>query len=454
MQAVEAKERAHKKAIWSWAMYDWANSAFITTIGSAVMPTFFGAVAAVGLSQIQQSRATQVWGLTTAMAAAIVAALAVILGPIADYTASKKRFLGVFAGLGIAASLLMVNVGRGDWVLAILLYVVGRIGFSGANIFYDSLLPHVAREDEMDQVSSRGFALGYLGGGILLAINVAMIMFAPEGELWGVPWAEWMPRFSFLSVGIWWLVFSIPLFRNVAEPPGAARGEASISPVRAGFQSLGHTFRDLGRYKQLLIFLVAYWLYNDGISTIIDMATIYGQEVFSAQGIPDVTIHLITALLITQFVGVPFAYLFGWIASKIGAKLSICVALGWYTLICIGGFFMSQIWHFYALAVAVAFVQGGSQALSRSLYGAMIPKAKSAEFFGFFNIMGKFSAILGPVLFAMIGRMFGQSRYSIVSLIVFFVVGIVLLTRVDEEEGIRVAEQENAAYESAVLGGY
>jgi UMF1 family MFS transporter len=454
MQAVEAKERAHKKAIWSWAMYDWANSAFITTIGSAVMPTFFGAVAAVGLSQIQQSRATQVWGLTTAMAAAIVAALAVILGPIADYTASKKRFLGVFAGLGIAASLLMVNVGRGDWVLAILLYVVGRIGFSGANIFYDSLLPHVAREDEMDQVSSRGFALGYLGGGILLAINVAMIMFAPEGELWGVPWAEWMPRFSFLSVGIWWLVFSIPLFRNVAEPPGAAKGEASISPIRAGFQRLGHTLRDLGRYRQLLIFLIAYWLYNDGISTIIDMATIYGQEVFSAQGIPDATIHLITALLITQFVGVPFAYLFGWIASKIGAKLSICVALGWYTLICIGGFFMSQIWHFYALAVAVAFVQGGSQALSRSLYGAMTPKAKSAEFFGFFNIMGKFSAILGPVLFAVIGRMFGQSRYSIVSLIVFFVVGIVLLTRVDQEEGIRVAEQENAAYKSAALGGH
>jgi UMF1 family MFS transporter len=453
MQAVDAKEQVHKKAIWSWAMYDWANSAFITTIGSAVMPTFFCAVAAIGLSQIQQSRATQVWGLTTAMAAAIVAALAVVLGPIADYTASKKRFLGVFAGLGIAASLLMVNVGRGDWVMAILLYVVGRIGFSGANVFYDSLLPHVAREDEMDRVSSRGYALGYLGGGILLAINVAMIMFAPEGELWGVPWAEWMPRFSFFSVGIWWLVFSIPLFRNVAEPPGAARGGASISPVRAGVQRLGHTFRDLGRYRQLLIFLIAFWLYNDGISTIIDMATIYGQEVFTAQGIPDATIHLIAALLITQFVGVPFAYLFGWIASKIGTKLSICVALGWYVLICMGGFFMSQIWHFYALAVAVAFVQGGAQALSRSLYGAMTPKAKTAEFYGFFNIMGKFSAILGPVLFAVIGRMFGQSRYSIISLVVFFIVGIVLLTRVDEQEGIRVAEQENVAYESAALGG-
>jgi UMF1 family MFS transporter len=431
-------------------MYDWANSAFITTIGSAVMPTFFATVAAVGLSQIQQSRATQVWGLTTAIAAAIVAVLAVVLGPIADYSASKKRFLGVFAGLGILASLLMVNVGRGEWILAIVLYVVGRIGFSGANVFYDSLLPHVASEKEMDRVSSRGYALGYLGGGILLAINIAMIMFAPEGELWGVPWAEWMPRFSFFSVGVWWLVFSIPLFRNVPEPPGAGGGGSAIAVVRGGFQRLGRTFDDLGRYKQLLLFLIAFWLYNDGISTIIDMATIYGQEVFSAQGIPDATIHLIAALLITQFVGVPFAYLFGWVSGRIGTKRSIYLALVWYTLICVGGFFMTQIWQFYALAVAVAFVQGGAQALSRSLYGAMTPKAKTAEFFGFFNIMGKFSAILGPVLFAVIGRLFGQSRYSIISLIVFFIVGIVLLTRVDEQEGMRVAEQENAQYEAAV----
>ena len=220
--------------------------------------------------------------------------------------------------------------------------------------------------------------------------------------------------------------------------------------VRAGFERLRYTFSDLGRYKQLLLFLIAFWLYNDGISTIIDMATIYGQEVFTAQGIPDATIHLIAALLITQFVGIPFAYLFGWIAGKLGAKRSIGLALAWYTLICIGGFFMSKIWHFYSLAVAVAFVQGGAQALSRSLYGAMTPKAKTAEFFGFFNIMGKFSAILGPVLFAVMGRVFGQSRYSIISLVVFFIVGMLLLARVDEKRGIQVAEQENAAFEGAV----
>ena len=323
----------------------------------------------------------------------------------------------------------------------------GAIGFSGANIFYDSLLPHVAGEDEMDRVSSRGYALGYLGGGILLAVNLAMIMLAPEGEFRGVSWSEWMSRLSFFSVGIWWLVFSIPIFRNVSEPPCAATPEKGVRAIRAGLQQLRGTFSDLGRYRNLLLFLVAFWLYNDGISTIIDMATIYGQEVFGARGIEDSTTHLIAALLITQFVGVPFAFLFGWIAKKLGTKRSIYIALVWYTLICVGGFFMTEIWHFYALAVAVAFVQGGSQALSRSLYGAMTPKAKAAEFFGFFNIMGKFSAILGPVLFAVMGRLFGQSRYSIISLIVFFIVGIVLLTRVDEKEGIRVADEENAACE-------
>jgi UMF1 family MFS transporter len=202
---------------------------------------------------------------------------------------------------------------------------------------------------------------------------------------------------------------------------------------------------DLGRYKQLLLFLIAFWLYNDGISTIIDMATIYGQEVFGAQGIEDATIHLIGALLITQFVGFPFAYLFGWVAKKLGTKRSIILALVWYALICVGGYFMAQVWHFYALAVAVGFVQGGSQALSRSLYGAMTPKAKAAEFFGFFNIMGKFSAILGPLLFAGVGRLTGDSRDAIISLIVFFIVGIVmLLFFVDENEGIRVAQEEDA----------
>ncbi len=443
MQSMD--EKKHKKAIWAWAMYDWANSAFITTIGAAVLPTYFFSVSAAGLSEIQQSRATQIWGLSTSIAALIGAVLAITLGAIADYTRAKKKFLGFFAIMGIVASLFMVTLGRGGWLWAVVLYLFGRLGFSGANVFYDSLLPHVAREDEADRVSSMGYALGYLGGGLLLAVNIAMIMLAPDGEWNGVSWTEWMTRLSFFSVGIWWLIFSIPIFRHVPEPPGVAVEGPRINPIKAGMQQLGRTIRDIGRYKQVLIFLFAFWLYNDGISTIIDMATIYGQEVFTAQGIENSTIHLIAALLITQFVGFPFAYLFGWIAGKLGAKRSIILGLGWYALICIGGFFMTAIWHFYALAVAVGFVQGGTQALSRSLYSSMIPRVKSAEFFSFFDIMGKFSAILGPALFALVGRLFGQSRYSIVSLIIFFVVGIVLLSRVDVQEGVRVADEENAA---------
>ncbi|MBN1935188.1 MAG: MFS transporter [Anaerolineae bacterium] len=443
MQSVDEKQ--HKKAIWAWTMYDWANSAFITTIGAAVLPTYFFSVSAAGLSEIQQSRATQIWGLSTSIAALIGAVLAITLGAIADYTRAKKKFLGFFAAMGIVASLFMVTLGRGGWLWAIVLYLFGRVGFSGANVFYDSLLPHVARDDEADRVSSLGYALGYLGGGLLLAVNIAMIMLAPDGEWRGISWTEWMTRFSFFSVGIWWLIFSIPIFRHVPEPPGLAVEGPRINPIKAGMQQLRRTVRDIGRYKQVLIFLAAFWLYNDGISTIIDMATIYGQEVFTAQGIENSTIHLIAALLITQFVGFPFAYLFGWIAGKLGTKRAIILGLGWYALICIGGFFMTHIWHFYALAAAVGFVQGGTQALSRSLYSSMIPRIKSAEFFSFFDIMGKFSAILGPALFALVGRLFGQSRFSIISLIVFFIVGIVLLSRVDVQEGVRVADEENAA---------
>ncbi|MDY7039825.1 MAG: MFS transporter [Chloroflexota bacterium] len=444
------EEEQHKKVINAWCLYDWANSAFITTIGAAVLPTFFYAVPAAGLSEIQQSRATSIWGLTTAMAAAIVAVLAVVLGPVADYSATKKKFLAFFVGLGVIASFSLVAVGQGAWLLCVLLYVVGRIGFSGANVFYDSLLPHVAREDEIDQVSSKGYALGYLGGGILLAINIMMIMLAPEGEVMGISWTEFMTRLTFGTVGIWWLVFSIPIFRHVPEPPGSAGEGPRINSLKAGFARLGTTFRSLGRYRNLLIFLFAFWLYNDGISTIIDMATIYGQEVFTAQGVADPSIHLIAALLITQFVGIPFSFLFGWLARRLGRKPSIYLSLGIYVFICIGGFFMSQIWHFYALAVMVGFVQGGSQALSRSLFGSMTPKAKTAEFFGFFNIMGKFSAILGPMLFALVGRMVGESRWSIISLGIFFILGAILLTLVDEKEGIRVAREEDAALAQAV----
>ena len=351
----------------------------------------------------------------------------------ADFRGAKKRYLMFFALVGIAGTAMMIFISTGDWLLASILFIVGNIGFAGANVFYDSLLPHVARPDEIDQVSTKGYALGYLGGGLLLAINLAMIMFSPDGM------TELMTRLSFLSVAVWWLVFSIPLWRRVPEPERRVlAGEEDFNALEAGFSRLVQTFREITRYRQLLIFLVAFWLYNDGIGTIIKMATIYGAEI----GIGDTA--LIGALLMVQFIGIPFAFGFGWLAKKIGAKKSIYLCLLVYTLISILGYFMQTAIHFWILAFAVSMVQGGSQALSRSLFGRMVPKSKSAEFFGFFSVSAKFAGIAGPFIFAIVGQITGQSRLSIISLVIFFVLGAIILSRVDEKEGVRVAEEEEA----------
>jgi len=292
----------------------------------------------------------------------------------------------------------------------------------------------------MDQVSSKGYALGYLGGGLLLAVNLVMIMLAPK-ELTGL-----MSRLSFLSVAIWWFVFTIPLLKYVPEPDRhIMAGEEEINPLKASFGRLGRTFKEIRKYRQLFIFLIAFWFYNDGIGTIIKMATIYGAEI----GIGQTT--LIGTLLMVQFVAIPFAFLFGWLAKKIGTKKSIYLSLLIYTLIAIFGYFMQQEWHFWALGFAVATVQGGSQALSRSLFGRMMPKSKSAEFFGFFSVSEKFAGIAGPFVFGVVGQLVGHSRLSIVSLIIFFIIGAILLSRVNVEEGIAIAEKEEAALQEVTL---
>jgi len=316
-------------------------------------------------------------------------------------------------------------------VLALVLFMFGSIGLSASYVFYDALLPHVARADDIDYVSSKGYALGYVGGGILLAINILMIQVLFAGSDWG-------PRLSFLSVAIWWAIFTLPLLRRVPEPRANTQGiGAGVNPLSAGFQRLGQTFREIRKYRQLFFFLVAFWFYNDGIGTIIKMATIYGSEIGIGM------IDLIGALLLTQFVGIPFSLLFGKFGTRFGTKRSVMVGLGWYALIAVLGYFMSQAWHFWVLAIMVGMVQGGTQALSRSLFGLMAPKARSGEFFGFYDISSKFAGIAGPALFAMVGQLFGSSRLSIVSLIIFFIGGIVLLSLVNEQEGIRMAEAEN-----------
>ena len=411
-------------------MYDWGSSAFSTTIEAAVLPVYFEQVVAASLPG---NTATVYWGYTNAVALLLAALLAPILGSIADYTGGKKRLLTIFAGIGVLATMLMVLINTGDWLLALVLFLFGSIGISASYVFYDALLPHVARPEDIDYVSSKGYALGYLGGGILLAVNILMIQVIWANSTLG-------PRLSFLTVGVWWAIFTLPLLRRVPEPPANTAGiGAGVNPVVAGFRRLGQTFGEIRKYRQLFFFLLAFWLYNDGIGTIIKMATIYGSEIGIGM------IDLIGALLLTQFVGIPFSLLFGKFSGRLGTKRSIMVGLGWYALIAVVGYFMSQAWHFWVLAFAVGMVQGGTQALSRSLFGLMAPKARSAEFFGFYDISSKFAGIAGPALFALVGQLTGSSRLSIIALIVFFIGGILLLTRVDEREGIQVAEVENRA---------
>jgi UMF1 family MFS transporter len=655
MSATLEDSRTYRRIVNAWCMYDWANSAFATTILAAVLPIYYSQVA--GATLPSEARATAYWSLGLSVSLFVVAVLSPILGTISDVMRGKKRFLTIFAGFGIAGTGLLVLVDTGDWLLASILFVLARVGFTGANVFYDALLPHVATEADQDRVSARGYALGYLGGGILLAINVAMIQLLP---------GTWGPRLSFVSVAVWWAVFSIPILTRVAEPPAAT---AKLGPgqnvVSVSFRRLWATFKDIQRYRELFKYLVAFLIYNDGIGTIIGVAAIYGAELGFG------SVELILALLLVQFVGIPFSLIFGrlpsraemrrplflafivfnlvalpvvgvagrWIlpgeisgaplpayedtatvvgegvypasdaalrysgpweqvvvsaedlgededvihavAGEAGARLdlafygqrvevtysmgpdhgiwaveldgqplldkdtgkpltldgynptvrygvrstfqaaspgehvlslvntgttdpssdgtvlslaqaeilppirqsnlgliiglilglelvgaafawllgqrifgrlaemldtqrTIVVALIVYAVIAIWGFFLDSVIEFWFLAWMVAIVQGGSQALSRSLYASMSPAAKSGEFFGLYGIMEKFSAIIGPLLFAAAAAAFDSSRPAVLSLIVLFVVGIYGLTRVDVEEGRRVAKEEDA----------
>ncbi|MBN2148244.1 MAG: MFS transporter [Anaerolineales bacterium] len=648
-------EATYKRRISAWTMYDWANSAFATTILAAVLPVYFSQVA--GSTLPSPAVATAYWSFGLSISLLLVAILSPILGTISDVARSKKRMLAFFASLGILSTALLVLVETGDWVLASILGILGRIGFNGANSFYDSLLPHVARHEDQDRVSARGYAMGYLGGGLLLAINVVMINFLP---------GTWGARLSFLSVAIWWAVFSIPLMRLVPEPPAAtAKSDEGKSIIVASFSRLAATLKDIRQYRELFKFLIAFLIYNDGIGTIIGVAAIYGAELgFSS-------VELILALLLVQFVGIPYSLIFGRLPSRsekrrpfflgfvifnivalpltgiLGARMlpvnvsgkrlapfadtataagqgsyaisderiqrtgtwqsnaiskdttglkedvvylqalqpgaqldfafngqqvevvygsgpdhgtwivqidgqtptdkdgnlvtsintysssqryelsetfvaseagehtlslinaaetdplsqgnvmsvrsiiilpptpksnlgmilgliigveAICLGLAWllgkalfsglaermdtkrsvllalviYAVIAVWGYFLDSVVEFWTLAWMVSIVQGGSQALSRSIYAGMSPAAKSGEFFGMFGVMEKFSAIIGPLLFALAGTIFGSSRPAVLSLIALFIIGGLILTRVNIAEGQRTAQQEDA----------
>jgi UMF1 family MFS transporter len=660
-------EATYRKRIRAWTLYDWANSAFVTTVTAAVLPAYYSAVA--GSTLPSAATATAYWGLTNSISLFIVALLSPILGTVSDIMRGKKLFLSIFTGIGIIGSGLLVLVSTGDWLLASLIYTFGRVGFAGALVFYDALMPHIAREEDQDKVSTRGYALGYIGGGVLLAINVVMLQLIPD------TWFDYAGiRLSFLSVAVWWAIFSIPIFRDVPEPPAAT---AALQPgetvIGASFARIRETFGELRHYSELFKYLVAYLIYNDAINTIIGIAVIYGAELGFA------TLELVLALLMVQFIGVPFTLIFGnlprqsgdnrrhyylafvifnaiampilgviggsvlspditgkppapylttdthlgegiytvngeeivlegdWqpftvssqeqagsgilgqltmmfsppaeavymqssggiiefpingqrfeldyatapqngtftveydgtpltetdddgntvpvvidtrdevmrfnesqvitlpepgaytvqlipadaadtlqvtaihvlpplrssslplifalllvtqavgavfafisgrffkpLADTLDTRRSILVSILVYCIIAVWGFFLQSTIEFWYLAWMVAIVQGGSQALSRSLYASMCPSSKSGEFFGLFSIMSKFASIIGPLLFAAAVAIFGNSRPGILSLVVLFVIGAYLLMRVNIEEGQRVAKEEDA----------
>ncbi len=648
-------QKEYQRRIRAWTMYDWANSAFATTIMAAVLPVYYSQIA--GATLPSAAIATAYWSTGLSISIFIVALLSPILGTISDVMRGKKKFLSFFVTVGVIGTGLLVLVDSGDWLLASILFILGRVGFAGANVFYDALLPHIAREEDLDVVSTRGFALGYLGGGILLALNIVMIQLMP---------GTWGSRLSFLSVAIWWAAFSIPIFRRVPEPPAAtaelAPGENVIS---VSFKRLGQTIKDISQYKELFKYLIAFLIYIDGVGTIIGVAVIYGAELGFG------SIELIAALLMVQFVGIPYSLIFGRLPSKnekrrafylafvifnivalplmgtVGAEFlpsdisgappapytdtgsffgegiydashaamtytgdwnaetisadelgsatdvtynfssgpganldfpfngqkinitystgpehgtwavevdgvpllddddepqtidaynptvryemvaeivavepgehvltlvnmeqpnpetrgniigfaqlsvlppirvsnlgiviglilatqlvglifaflfgkplfsklaltidtrrAILLALVIYTVVAVWGYRVNSVVEFWFLAWMVAVVQGGSQGLSRSLFSAMVPKAKSGEFFGLFGIMEKFSAIIGPLVFAWAAATFGSSRPAVLSLVAFFIIGGYLLTRVNIDEGKRVAQEEDAA---------
>lgn len=427
-----------RKRILSWAFYDWANSAFATTVMAGFFPLFFkqywsaGTAATVSTFQL---------GAANSAASIIVAFLAPILGAIADRGSTRKKFLLYFAAMGIVMTGALPFVARGNWEAAIALYIFATIGFSGGNIFYDALIVNMAPREKMDSVSALGFALGYLGGGLLFALNITMTL---TPQTFGLNDASEAVRLSFISVAVWWAIFSIPLLVFVPEPKNNTPGPRR-NPVSDGFQQLKTTFKKVRRLRVVCLFLLGYWLYIDGLDTIVRMAVDYGMSLGFASK------DLITALLITQFVGFPAAMAFGWIGEKLGAKTGIFMGITVYLGVTLWGFFMQEEWEFYLIAAVIGLVQGGVQSLSRSFYTRIIPRSQSAEFFGFYNLLGKFAAVIGPLLMGWVGMLTGNARYSILSISILFLCGGALLAFVNEDEGHRLAEQlERSSFDRCI----
>ena len=415
------------KQILSWAMYDWANSAFATIVLAGFFPLFFKQFWS---AQNTATESTFQLGAANALASMVIVMLAPALGAIADTGNLKKRLLVIFSFLGISMTLGLYFVEQNSWLLAISFFVLASIGFSGSIVFNDALLTDITEEKNYDRVSAFGYALGYLGGGILFAMNIAMVS---RPEWFGFASVNDAVRFSFITVSIWWLVFSIPLWLFVHEDK-PSKEYSTTQVMYSGIAQLIDTFKKIHKLKTVVLFLLAYWLYIDGVGTIVRMAVDYGLAI-GLEGS-----DLLLALLLTQFIGFPAALAFGYAGERIGAKTAIMLAIAVYLAVTIVAYRMKTVEEFYALAIIIGLVQGGIQSLSRSLYARIIPKSQSGEFFGFYNMLGKFAAVLGPLIIGIVAATSGDSRLAMLAVSILFISGGILLYFVDEKKSVQAAE--------------
>jgi UMF1 family MFS transporter len=420
----------HRPELRAWAMYDWANSVFMTTV-LQVFQIYFPAVTA---AELPRAEAGARLAMATSLSIAAVALISPVLGALADVAGRKKTLLALFAGLGALATALLYGVGRGEWLLALILFALGNIGVVASIVFYNALLPHIATPDEVDRVSTAGFALGYVAGGVLLAVNALWLQWP---ERFGIASREAAFQLSFLSAALWWAVFTIPVLVRVPEPPRKALpGEdAARGTLERALARLKRTALEARRHPDAVLVLVAFLIYNDAIVTIIRLAATFGSEI----GVPAAA--LVAAVLVVQFVGIPATFAFGQLARAVGAKRAIFAALACYVAIILFASRMTTTREFFVLAFLLACVMGGAQALSRSLYASMVPKQKSAELFGFFGVFDKFGGVMGTALYALMLRWTGSGRPAITTLLLFFLVGAAILSRVDVERGRRDARE-------------
>ena len=413
--------KKYKKDAISWALYDWANSAFATTVMAGFFPIFYKSYWASDLSNLES---TAMVGYANSLSGLIVVLLAPILGAYADIGTKRKKLLLLFASLGILCTASFYFIPQGEWMLAALLYAIAAVGFSGGNVFYDSLIVSVSDNENRNRVSALGYSLGYLGGGLLFLINVIMFL---NPQLFGIESQSNAVLLSFFMVAVWWAFFSVPLLTNVKEQDSERENPRFFHALKQSFNEVYQTLSEVRKYKNVAIFLLAYWFYMDGIDTIVRMATAYGTDIGLEAS------SMITALILTQFVGFPSTLIFGYFADRLGFKKILTIGILIYILISIFASRITTAAEFYAMAIVVGLVMGGVQAVSRAYFSSIIPKDKEAQFFGFYNLVGKSAVVAGPALLAWISMIFNTPRAGILGLLVLFIPGLILLWMIPKE---------------------